>query len=149
MAFPKYDDIPPDFDVLRTLGYRGRYILPGPIDPVRSGQYYRTTTPIEDARIAADLDERERRRLEVWRVYFVQSGLEGPIKIGASSNVKQRLVDLQMGSPQPLKLLAQVRGSKREEREVHRRFAHLRVRGEWFSPAAELIEYISTIPVLP
>lgn len=70
-------------------------------------------------------------------IYFVQSGYTGAIKIGVANNVRMRICDLQVGNPMELKLLASIgpyqRGAALKlEGELHRKFKHKRVRGEWF-----------------
>ncbi len=75
-------------------------------------------------------------------VYFVSS--DGHyVKIGKARNIDARLRRLQVGVPQPLKLLAFVRGGDlQDERELHRTFGHLRTRGEWFEPDVELWRFV-------
>lgn len=72
------------------------------------------------------------------KVYFVQSGKTGPIKIGISRNIEKRLETMQTGNPNLLRLLfcieADSRGHAREiECWLHRRFKSQHIRGEWFS----------------
>jgi len=76
-------------------------------------------------------------------VYFVQSGDDGPIKIGFSTNIRMRIDNLSVGSPDPLHLLAAIRGGRAEERKMHRMFKDARLHGEWFEPVPELLETIS------
>jgi hypothetical protein len=82
---------------------------------------------------------RKRRKSTV--VYFVRAGDNGPIKIGQAANLKNRLADLQQAHWEKLVVLASS-GSLRE-REVHAKFRHLRIRGEWFQPADELVSFIA------
>lgn len=83
-------------------------------------------------------------------VYFIQMGDGGPIKIGLSANVQQRLDVFQLSAPYPLTLLAVVRnGRDRLERELHARFASARLRGEWFQPVPELLSYIRDVAAQP
>lgn len=81
----------------------------------------------------------------LWWVYFVQVGDGGPIKIGITHDVAQRLAFLQTANPGDLRLLCSIRGGKEVERELHARFAAFRLRGEWFSPALELLQYVKTV----
>ena len=91
--------------------------------------------PVEDRR------RRSRKLKEV--VYFI--GAEaGPIKIGVSCDPAKRLRTLQTGHPVPLMLLAVVPGGVGVERALHRKFADLRVRGEWFARSPELIAEIDS-----
>ncbi len=74
-------------------------------------------------------------------VYFVQMGEQGPIKIGYSSSLarlRSRLSTLRTDSPFPIHLRRVAHGDRETERQAHRFFAHLRIRGEWFYPDAEL-----------
>lgn len=76
-------------------------------------------------------------------VYFVQmGGTEGPIKIGYSESVRQRMGQLKTGSPFPLTLLATVEGSPRLEQELHAVFHKHWIAREWFNPDAELLEAV-------
>lgn len=79
------------------------------------------------------------------RVYFVQRGEDGPIKIGRSRNVVSRLSSLRGSCPDPLRLLGTLdEGSGVEESTIHARFdsARVRRRGEWFKPVPELLSFI-------
>jgi hypothetical protein len=67
-------------------------------------------------------------------VYLIASEDSGLIKIGSAANPVTRLRSLQTGSAERLHLVCTLEGSRVEEAELHRRFAHLRVRGEWFRP---------------
>jgi hypothetical protein len=80
---------------------------------------------------------------EETRVYFAQVGEDGPIKIGYSFNVYSRQSNLRTASPFEIRWLGDVPGSPAEERALHAQFAHLRIRGEWFEPAPELLECIA------
>lgn len=80
------------------------------------------------------------------RVYFIQSGHAGPIKIGYSTNpVQQRLAALQTGHPEPLRVLAEVEGDRSVEADLHQRFRRHRMKGEWFRPDPELIAFIAVL----
>lgn len=79
------------------------------------------------------------------RVYFAQSGHGGAIKIGYSWNTYGRRSNLNTASPVPVRWLGDIPGTPDLERELHRKFAHLRIKGEWFSPAPELIEHIDVL----
>jgi len=77
---------------------------------------------------------------EAGQIYFVRVG--DKIKIGHSVNVHGRVENLRTGSPEPLVLLATIDGPMREEKLLHKRFAHLRVYREWFLATDELLAYI-------
>lgn len=79
---------------------------------------------------------------QIWRrwivsVYFAQRRKGGLIKIGYSRNVKPRVQTIRA------KVIGAVPGEREVEKKLHKRFAHLRVRGEWFRPEDDLLEYIS------
>lgn len=78
-------------------------------------------------------------------VYFIQGTAIPLIKIGIANNVVSRLYSLQSGSPDELRLLTTQPGGGLVEKTLHDRFSHLRVRGEWFRPEPELIEYIESV----
>lgn len=65
-------------------------------------------------------------------VYFIQQGLDGPIKIGLARNPDARRDQLQTGHAEHLYLRAVRRGEADLERWLHARFAEGRLRGEWF-----------------
>lgn len=65
-------------------------------------------------------------------VYVVQCGSTNFLKIGYSENLQKRIESPQIGSPYPLQLLATWPGGWSLEQHLHRRFADLRQKGEWF-----------------
>lgn len=79
-------------------------------------------------------------------VYFIQSIDGGPIKIGYSRNPQARAKGLQ--GAMELRVLAQMSGGYKLEADMHNKFADLRVNGEWFSPAPELLVFIERIKKL-
>lgn len=74
-------------------------------------------------------------------VYFIQYP-SGEIKIGKSVDPKTRIGWFQTTVPQPLKVLGLMEGSIKEEKMLHKKFKHINVRGEWFLPNEELLEFI-------
>jgi hypothetical protein len=77
--------------------------------------------------------------------YFVRRG--DAIKIGHTAVPKSRIGQLQNGFPEALDILAIVPNSIIDEPAAHEKFAHLRVRGEWFRAAPELLEFIEAVKV--
>ena len=65
-------------------------------------------------------------------VYLIAARDLEMVKIGLATNVRDRLSQLQTGSPCALELLATIPGGENEERALHWLFGHLHVRGEWF-----------------
>lgn len=79
-------------------------------------------------------------------IYFIQPLDGGPIKIGSAVDVQARFLDIQSCSPSILKVCAVICDKDlRFERELHKRFAHCRLHGEWFSPVSELLELIDDL----
>lgn len=76
-------------------------------------------------------------------VYFAQA--DDRVKIGWSKQVASRIAQLQTGCPSPLKLLGVIPGARGLERQLHERFAGLRLTGEWFRAAPELLDHIATV----
>ena len=76
-------------------------------------------------------------------VYFAKPvGQDGPIKIGCSNDVVQRIAQMSMWSPVPLELIACFPGKPSDEHALHREFAEYRLHGEWFSPGERLLKRI-------
>jgi hypothetical protein len=61
-------------------------------------------------------------------VYFIQAGENGPVKIGYTYEPEKRLIAMRV-----------VPGNRYGERRLHQHFAHLRIRGEWFSFSEEML----------
>lgn len=76
------------------------------------------------------------------KIYFIQQGLSGPIKIGVSANPSRRLVNLQVANPFPLKIIGMIPGTVVEEEKIQKLFEKFRIQGEWFSPDEEIINFI-------
>jgi hypothetical protein len=78
-----------------------------------------------------------------YQVYFIQAVPDGLIKIGKANCVHTRLKELRCASPNELKLLATIEDDDpKAEAKLHKRFAPHRIRGEWFHPAPELLDFI-------
>jgi DNA-binding XRE family transcriptional regulator len=79
-------------------------------------------------------------------VYFVQCEGTGRIKIGRTTRpVIQRMRALQTSAPHALKLIGEFPEGHHGHTEgsLHRKFAHLRLRGEWFKDDVELLTFIA------
>ena len=74
-------------------------------------------------------------------IYLIQAEGVGHVKIGfvTGNSASGRFAELQVGSSVPLRLLGTLPGGRDKERELHQRFKHARVRGEWFKPSRELL----------
>ena len=77
------------------------------------------------------------------KCYFIQSGQEGPIKIGFTSrSVQKRLLSLQTAHSESLRVLLVLPGNRELEKALHRQFQAYRKEGEWFVPSVELLSLI-------
>jgi len=76
-------------------------------------------------------------------VYFIKAG--NVVKIGIAANADKRLRELQTANPHRLELLGTITGGRSKEMELHERFHHLRLSGEWFTASAELLEYVAAL----
>src|SRR5581483_8320686 len=74
-------------------------------------------------------------------IYFVTADRE-VVKIGFASNIELRIRTLQTGSARPLHLLLAIPGTPDDERALHKRFAALRLQGEWFRHDGDLKAFI-------
>lgn len=83
---------------------------------------------------ASDLEPAPHVRAGSKLVYFIQSGDDGPIKIGASMDPQSRLAALQTSNPQRLRLLGTIPGGHPKEKAIHLKLKAHRIQGEWFSP---------------
>jgi len=77
------------------------------------------------------------------KIYFIQAGNNGAIKIGYADNVEKRLKQIQTGNPYKLKLLKTINGNFEIEKNLHKLFYKDRLEGEWFTPSKELMDYIN------
>lgn len=82
-------------------------------------------------------------------VYFVQAecgdSYLGPVKIGHAEKFKNRFATMKVANFHELKILKLIKGDRSKEKEIHQKFAGLRIRGEWFRPDQSLLNYISQL----
>ena len=79
-------------------------------------------------------------------IYFLKENSRyGKVKIGYSNNIKKRLESLQVANSNELLVLLVANGGQRAEKGLHHKFKSLRVRGEWYKPAPELMKFIDEI----
>lgn len=99
--------------------------------------------PKEEA-VTENWKKKRLERLESSAIYFIQRGDEhGAIKIGWTwTDPMKRLHTLQHANDETLTLLGYFPGSCGDEAALHERFAHLRIRGEWFRPDDDLLAFI-------
>ena len=75
--------------------------------------------------------------------YFISDGER--IKIGFSERPRRRILGIGSTLGKDLKTLAVVPTSIAGEFETHQRFAHLKIRGEWFRPEPDLLQFIELV----
>jgi hypothetical protein len=75
-------------------------------------------------------------------IYFVKCASR--VKIGFSEKPKLRVVKIATDSPFPCRIMGVMEGTLLDEADIHRKFSHLRTRGEWFELSEDLIEFITT-----
>lgn len=78
-------------------------------------------------------------------VYFVQGVDGGPIKIGTSRDVEDRVRTLQCASPVRLRVVGVVAGGAHLEATLHQRLAKHRLHGEWFAAVPEVLAAIAEV----
>lgn len=84
-------------------------------------------------------------------MYFIQGEATKAFKIGISISPEERLCQLQSYSPDVLNIIAVIGPmdwfhARDRETQLHRKFTHLRMHGEWFSCGDEIIDYIKDSP---
>jgi len=79
--------------------------------------------------------------------YIIRAGTDGPVKIGRAADPAARLTDLQTAHAQELHLLRVVETPFEAEPIFHERFAHRRIRGEWFEFDVEMLTFAPSAPV--
>ena len=79
-------------------------------------------------------------------IYFIRREDDiGPIKIGSTRNIKDRLSGIQTGNPYKLKIIKTIYGERWLEVEYHKKFDNLRLTGEWFKPEKRLLDFILNV----
>lgn len=79
-------------------------------------------------------------RLMPNHLYFIKCGEF--LKIGIAADVRKRVKDMEMNNPHEMEVIHVMLGKRKEEKELHLRFADYRHRNEWFRFEGELREYV-------
>lgn len=79
-------------------------------------------------------------------VYFCKNGRRKQVKIGFGVSYKDRIANLNVASPEDLKVLAVMPGDRKAEGELHTRFRKYHIRGEWFKLEGDLADFIAALP---
>jgi hypothetical protein len=83
-------------------------------------------------------------------VYFVAEEGTERVKIGLTTNpVWTRVSELQIANDRQIILMRAIKGDYNVERAAHKRFAHLRLEGEWFRYSDEMWDFGKTIDIGP
>lgn len=86
---------------------------------------------------------REKIRAARSVVYYIRRESDGAVKIGTTTQLRNRMSALRAEHGE-LRVLLTHSGTMKEEREMHRQFAHYRLgRTEWFAPVKELLQWIA------
>lgn len=78
-------------------------------------------------------------------IYFIREAAGGRIKIGFAVDPWSRMKSLQTGAPCDLEMMAIQAGDRKAERDLHRKFAADRLRGEWFQASPPLTAYVASL----
>lgn len=82
-------------------------------------------------------------------IYFLECSPHGPIKIGYSTHILKRIMDLTGSNGQATKFLGAIAGSRADERALHERFAHAHAHHEWFWPYSDLLQFLVGLGMEP
>ncbi|HEY7312237.1 MAG TPA: GIY-YIG nuclease family protein [Gemmataceae bacterium] len=84
-------------------------------------------------------------------IYFLQEQRPpGFIKIGFTDrDVPERVAELQVGNPSLLVILCVQFGDEKREQDLHELFAADYVRGDWFRPSPDLVDFCKDLPPWP
>lgn len=80
-------------------------------------------------------------------VYFIQAGVDGPIRIGSTRNLKSYFRQVQSCNPCEVYLRGAMPGWYEESARVCDSFALSKLRQDWFLPDAELLAFIAALDV--
>lgn len=84
------------------------------------------------------------------KIYFVQEGDAGPVKIGwTRQGLVARLAQIQNGNPRPLRLIGVALADQAAEKDLHGHFAELHLHGEWFRPEPSLLAFVADVARVP
>lgn len=86
-----------------------------------------------------------RKYPQVKRIYFGRRGSDGAVKIGVSQQITVRRTNVSRAIGEDVELITWHVGDHALEKELHERFAHCRIKGEWFRPSPDLLDYIASV----
>jgi hypothetical protein len=79
-------------------------------------------------------------------VYFMRVDGRGPVKIGFSVNVAQRLSNHGVSNSGKPVLVASMHGTKATEKRLHNKYGDLHIKGEWFKYTGALKAFVEALP---
>lgn len=112
------------------------------------GGYTRRCKPCHKKHMKEVRTKPHRRKKPVVQgfVYFVYAKEVSRIKIGWSQrDAKYRIKTMATDCPCDLSLIVQVKGSRIDEREYHKKFHYINHHGEWFEATKELLDFIGCL----
>jgi hypothetical protein len=101
----------------------------------------------EKLRLAAPLTEEVENLLDdidddIGVVYFLQGKIGGPVKIGWTLDMDNRLKQIQSYSPDKLTIVWSTEGTRSKEAHYHRLLKSNRIHGEWFKFTIEVLSFV-------
>jgi len=77
-------------------------------------------------------------------IYVIEAGPDGPLKIGSTVNVEQRMKDLQTGNHEELTIVMSFEGGATLEHQIHKDLKDYQIRksGEWFKRDDQVFLYL-------
>jgi len=85
-------------------------------------------------------------------IYVIEEGLNGPLKIGTTVNLEERLKTLQSGNSKQLNIIMSFKGDSKLESKIHKDLAEFKIRekGEWFYRNEKVFLYLNKLsPIEP
>lgn len=98
---------------------------------------------VRDLNVAAALkaNTKVKPRAKTQYLYLMQSGINGPVKVGVANDVEARRRQLQTGNPFRVRVITVIPDAAQREFELHDLFGHFRLEGEWFEPIQEIFDW--------
>ncbi|MBE0681707.1 MAG: GIY-YIG nuclease family protein [Anaerolineales bacterium] len=75
-------------------------------------------------------------------IYFIRGKESGNIKIGFSINPDKRKSNLQTAHYEELEFIGIMNGSLDDEARIKKMFSEFNIRGEWYRPVREVMDYV-------
>jgi len=75
-------------------------------------------------------------------IYFIRGKESGNIKIGFSMNPDKRKAHLQTAHYEELEFIGIMDGTLDDEAKIKERFLKFNIRGEWYSPVSDILNFV-------